>query len=99
MTKRIVLCVAALALTCCATRPAPRRPAEIPPPKAVDVRICAEVPASPAMPRSADLVQPETPAEKIGFNAFMTWVAQLVDHDAGVTDRAILAKKEGCPKA
>jgi hypothetical protein len=63
----------------------------------VDVRICAEVPASPGMPRSADLVQPETPAEKVGFDAFMTWVAELVDHDGAVTARAVLAKKEACP--
>lgn len=50
------------------------------------------------MPRSADLVQPETPAEKTAFDAFMTWVAQLVDHDAGVTARAVLAKEESCSK-
>ncbi|WP_163230103.1 hypothetical protein [Caulobacter rhizosphaerae] len=62
------------------------------------MRICADVPASPAMPASADLVQPETPAEKTAFDAFMTWVAQLVDHDAGVTARAELAKAESCPK-
>jgi hypothetical protein len=49
------------------------------------------------MPRSADLVQPETPAEKVAFDAFMTWVAKLVDHDTVVTDRAVLAKKESCP--
>jgi hypothetical protein len=51
------------------------------------------------MPRSADLVQPETPAEKVAFDAFMTWVAQLVDHDAGVTARAMLARSESCPKS
>lgn len=50
------------------------------------------------MPTSADLVQPETSAEKAAFDAFMTWVAQLVDHDASLTARAELAKKENCSK-
>ena len=55
------------------------------------------MPASPGMPRTADLVQPETLAEKVAFDAFLTWVAKLVDHDTVVTDRAVLAKKESCP--
>ena len=60
------------------------------------MRICAKIPASPALPSSADLVQPETPAEALSFAAFMTWVANLVDHDREMTGRAELAKKDSC---
>ena len=97
MTRRIALFVAALALSACATPRASPPPIEPPKPKAADVRLCDEVPDQPRLPRGADLVQPETAAEKLSFDAFMTAIAKLVDHDTQVTDRAKLAKKETCP--
>jgi len=60
------------------------------------VRLCDEVPKQPGLPRGADLVQPEAPEERAAFEAFMTAIAKLVDHDNQVTDRAVLAQKENC---
>jgi hypothetical protein len=61
------------------------------------VRLCDEVPKQPQLPRRADLVQPETAEEKSAFDAFMTAIAKLVDHDNVVTGRAELAREQTCP--
>lgn len=61
------------------------------------MRLCDDVPEQPGLPRRADLVQPETSAERTAFELFMGAVAKLVDHDNQVTDRARLAQKENCP--
>lgn len=86
-------------MTACATQPASPPSIEPPKPKALDVRLCDNVPAQPGLPRGADLVQPETAAEKEAFAFFMSTIARLVDHDTQMTDRARLARQQTCPEA
>lgn len=85
-----------MALSACATRPASAPPAEQPKPKAVDVRICADVPKMPGLPDGADLVQPETIQERVAFDLFMTAFAQVVDQAVQMTGRAELARRQSC---
>lgn len=96
MTRAIALLAALSVLSACATPSGSVPPAEQPKPKAVDVRICADVPKPPTLPKGADLVQPETAAERSAFALFVTWAAQLVDHDKQMTDRTELARRQSC---
>jgi hypothetical protein len=90
--------VLSLALASCATPSASPPPAvEQPKPKATDVRICAEVRKADDLPAGASLPQAVTPAERAGLSLFLTWVASVVDHDKGMTERAELARRETCP--
>lgn len=61
------------------------------------MRLCDDVTPQPGLPRGADLVQPETSAEKAAFALFMGAVAKLVDHDTQMTERAELARQATCP--
>lgn len=82
----------------CATPSASRLPPAIeqPKPEAVDPRVCAEVVKAEPLPAGASIPQAVTPAEREGLSLFLTWVAGLVDHDQGMTDRADLARREAC---
>ena len=86
-----------MALASCATRSASPPPAvEKPKPEAVDPRVCAEVTPAPALPAGAAIPQAVTVEERVGLSAFLTWVAELVDHDKAMTSRASLARDEAC---
>jgi hypothetical protein len=96
MMRAIALSVAALTLCSCAKPSASIPPVETPAPKAVDVRVCAALPARPAFPADAALVQPETIEERLSFEAFMKWAAGIVEHDDLATAQADLARSELC---
>lgn len=97
MTKIAVLFALSLALASCATPSASPPPAvEQPKAKAPDPRICAEVAPAADLPAGASLPQAVTPEERQGLALLLGWVAELVDHDKVMTDRADLARREVC---
>jgi hypothetical protein len=69
---------------------------ETPAPKAKDVRLCADIRPTPALPQNAGLVASVGPVEIAAVRAFLNAVADLVDHDKEMMDRAALAKAETC---
>lgn len=71
---------------------------EAPAPKAKDVRLCADIRPTPALPKNAGLVASVGPIEVAAVRAFLNAVADLVDHDKEMTERAKLAKSETCDK-
>lgn len=86
-----------LALASCATPSAsPPIVVDQPKPQAPDPRICGEVHKASALPPSASIPQAVTASEREGLSLFLTWVADLVDHDKQATDRAELARHEVC---
>ena len=74
-----------LALATCSKAPpmaVPPAPSKLPP------SLCIAPPPSPTLPDDASLVRPATDEERAGMQAFLTWVAALVDHDREVTRRS-----------
>lgn len=96
MMKAAVLLALSLALASCATRSVSPPAVEQPKAEAPDPRICAEVRKAAALPAAASVPQAVTIEERAGLQAFLTWVADLVDHDRQMTDRADLARREAC---
>jgi len=84
-----------LILAGCATpslRPAEPPAVERPAPAACDPRLEAEVPAAPAVPDGASIVQPATVEEQIATGLHLGWVSELIAYAGGLAERARLAK-------
>lgn len=63
----------------------------------MDPRLCAQIAQEPALPKTATIVQPVTPAEANATQDFLNWVQGLLDWGRQNQARAELAT-QSCPK-
>jgi len=94
LLRPLAVCVAALALTSCATLLGKRPDLTVAPSKP-PASVCAALPERPRVPDDAALPAPVTAAEREGMAAYLTWLGELGDWGTVLAARLTDAQR-GC---
>jgi hypothetical protein len=93
--NRLAIICACLTLTACASTRTPD-PIASAKPLAVDPRVCADIAPEPQMPPKASIVAPASAETQDATEAFLGWVAGVLDWGRVNAGRAEVAKGAAC---